>query len=83
MSAGMEALRLGLPLPAYMTPVKSAGPAKGVCLSPGPCANAAGCILMPPPLILKALSDWRADPYPYPLRADTHARAVWPKGLDS
>ena len=54
-------------------------PAKGICLSPGPCANAAGCILMPKPLILKPLSDWRADPYPYPLRKDTKPRAGLPK----
>lgn len=34
----------------------------------------------PAPLIL-AMTDWRADPTPYPLRADTGPRAVWPQGV--
>lgn len=56
-------------------------PVRGVCLSPGPCANAAACILQSCPLILTPLSDWRADPFPYPLRADEKPRAVYPQGV--
>jgi hypothetical protein len=33
------------------------------------------------PLILKPLSDWRENPYPYPLRKDDKPRAVWPQGV--
>ncbi len=56
-------------------------PVRGVCLSPGPCAQAHGCILQSAPLILTPMTDWRADPYPYPLRMDTKPRAVWPQGV--
>lgn len=53
-------------------------PVKGVCLAPSQCADFHGCILQPSPLILTPMSDWRANPLPYPLRADTHARAGLP-----
>lgn len=33
------------------------------------------------PLILTPLSDWRADPTPYLLRADTKPRAQFPQGV--
>jgi hypothetical protein len=35
------------------------------------------------PLILRPMSDWRADPTPYPLRCDTAPRAVWPAGVQA
>jgi hypothetical protein len=34
-----------------------------------------------PPLILTPMTDWRADPYPFPLRQDSKPRAVWPQGV--
>ena len=55
-------------------------PVRGVCLSPGPCANAAACILeLAPPLILTPMTDWRAAPFPWPLRADSKPRAGLPE----
>jgi hypothetical protein len=54
-------------------------PVKGVCLAPSQCAQAAGCVLQTAPLILRPLSDWRADPTPFPLRADTKPRAGLPE----
>jgi hypothetical protein len=35
------------------------------------------------PLILRPMSDWRADPTPYPLRRDLKPRAVWTAGAQS
>lgn len=52
-------------------------PLRGVCLSPGPCANAAGCILQ-----IKPGPDALALPtFPYPLRVDAKPRAVFPQGV--
>jgi len=59
----------------------SSCPVRVVCLSPGPCAANHGCILQAAPLILTPMSDWRADPYPYALRADSKPRAVFPQGV--
>ena len=56
-------------------------PVKGVCLAPSQCADFHGCILQPAPLILTPMSDWRAEPYPYPLRVDQAPRAQFPQGV--
>jgi len=59
-------------------------PVKGVCLNPSQCADFHGCILQPAaaaPLILTPMSDWRANPTPYPLRKDDKSRAIYPQGL--
>lgn len=69
-----------------LVPVMSAPatpcPYRGDCPTPEECGERKGCVLRPP-LILRSLSDWRAAPFPYPLRADTKPRAVWPRGIDT
>lgn len=44
------------------------------CPTPDECQARLGCVLRP-------MSDWRADPTPYPLRHDTAPRASWPQGV--
>ena len=56
-------------------------PIKGICLAPSQCADFHGCILQTAPLILTPMSDWRAEPYPYPVRCDDKPRAVFPQGV--
>ena len=51
-------------------------PVRGVCRHPALCAH---CVLeLATPLILRPMSDWRADPTPYPLRKDAKPRAGLP-----
>ena len=51
------------------------------CSDPDLCSERRHCALTSSPLILAPMSDWRADPTPYPLRNDTKPRAVWPQGV--
>jgi hypothetical protein len=60
-----------------MTP-SSPCPYKGDCTDPEACQERMGCVLRP--LILTPLSDWRANPFPYPLRCDDKPRAFYPQG---
>jgi len=48
------------------------------CQHPDECGERRQCVLRanPPPM-----SDWRADPLPYPLRTDDKPRATYPEGV--
>ena len=48
----------------------SACPVKGVCLSPGPCANAAGCILQMMPLSLPQPKPIAVEGLDWPMRGN-------------
>lgn len=49
------------------------------CQHPAECNDRRMCVLNMPPL--QVLSDWRENPFPYPVRTDTAPRAVWPQGV--
>ena len=65
------------------TPEGTVCPFTHGCQHHDECFERRMCVLNMPPLVLTPLSDWRADPFPYPLRADTQPRAVWPRGIDT
>mgnify|MGYP000691571670 CR=1 FL=1 len=54
-------------------------PVRGVCLSPGPCANAAGCILQTTP----GANALALPNFPYPLRRDDKPRITFPQGVEA
>lgn len=51
------------------------------CPTPDECSERRACARGIPPLVLRPLSDWRANPFPFALRVDTKPRAVWPAGV--